>query len=149
MSAALLGLEGLAVGALADSGVRLVGAYGNAFQSAVILSVAMVLTLHNAAADAFICLTMIHSFHLNLYFEGQSLFSIAKGLSRFRSLCIRAFLSKLSMPCFPWLMDCKKWKNFIFWPIRLPRYHKRRAPKGTPFALKIYFLKSELIQPIP
>ena len=51
MSAALLGLEGLAVGALADSGVRLVGAYGNAFQSTVILSVAMVLTLHNAAAD--------------------------------------------------------------------------------------------------
>ena len=149
MSAALLGLEGLAVGALADSGVRLVGAYGNAFQSAVILSVAMVLTLHNAAADTFICLTMIHSFHLNLYFKGQSLFSIAKGLSRFRSLCIRAFLSKLSMPCFPWLMDCKKWKNFIFWPIRLPRYHKRRALRGTPFALKIYFLKSELIQPIP
>ena len=136
MLAALLGLEGLAVGALADSGVRLVGAYGNAFQSAVILSVAMVLTLHNAAADAFICLTMIH-------------FSIAKGLSRFRSLCIRVFLSKLSMPCFSWLMDCKKWKNFIFWPIRLPRYHKRRALRDTPFALKIYFLKSELIQPIP
>ena len=55
-----LALEGLAVRALVDRGIGLVGADGNAVERAVFCAVTMVGALADRAADRLITLSMVH-----------------------------------------------------------------------------------------
>ena len=64
-----LGLKGVAVGALYHGGVCLVGANVYLREGAVVLALAVMGALGNGAADALVCVSVVHHFKFtSLYF---------------------------------------------------------------------------------